>query len=57
VYAVPGLDRVDLLLRAGIDVPLVGGLGFAQLPKKCREAGRKVVNILFAAVEASSVLS
>jgi len=44
---VPGLDRVALLLGAGVKRPLIRGLGFAQLPTNRRDEGPKVLNKLF----------
>jgi len=44
---VPGLDRVVLLLGAGVKRPPVRGLGFSQLPANRRDEGPKVLNILF----------
>ena len=43
---VPGLDRVVLLLGAGVKRPLIRGQGFAQLPENRRDEGLKVLNIL-----------
>jgi len=47
IYPVPGLDRVVLLLGAGVKRRLVRGLGFAQLSANRRNEGPKVLNILF----------
>jgi len=47
MFLVPGLDRVVLLLGAGVKRPLIRGLGFAQLPANRRDERPKVLNILF----------
>jgi len=47
VYSVPGPDRVVIFLSAGVESTLNGGLGCAQVPKKCRDEGLQVLRILF----------
>ena len=44
---VPGLDQVVLLFGAGVQRPLMRGLGFAQLPANRRDEGPKVLNKLY----------
>jgi len=43
---IPGLDRVVLFLGAGVELPLLGGLGCSQLSANRRDEGLKVLNIL-----------
>ena len=44
---VPGLERVVHFLRAGVDRPLIRGLGFTQLPANHHGEGLQVLTILF----------
>jgi len=44
---VPGLDRVVLFFDAGVERPLIDGLGFAQLPVNRRDESLQALNILF----------